>query len=156
MKLLTIDFETQDPYISRGLGAGWVYAVNKIEGCDFEVLGAAIRTHDGYKDYLTDHREIAEVVAEHDTLIMHNAQYDLGCLRAIGIPYTDHNIADTEVMSRLYNSSLMSHALDTLAKLYKLNRKKNNVLNDSIVKNNLYPLLKREEADKARALKLGS
>lgn len=155
MKLLTIDFETQDPYIARGLGAGWVFKVNKIEGCDFEVLGAAVRTHDGCKDYLTNYREIAEMVTEHDTLVVHNAQYDLGCLRAIGIDYSEHNIVDTEVMSRLYNSSLMSHALDNLAKLYKLNRKKNNALNDAIVKHDLYPYLKREIAAKEKAEKNG-
>jgi DNA polymerase I-like protein with 3'-5' exonuclease and polymerase domains len=155
VKLLTIDFETQDPYISRGLGAGWVYSVNNIEGCDFEVLGAAIRDCEGVKVYLTCPKMIKDCVDAHDALIMHNASYDLGCLHAIGIDVKDKPVYDTEIMSRLYDSSLMSHSLDACAKLYVKGSKLNSALTDAIVKNDLYPWLKREEAAQARAIKKG-
>lgn len=143
MKLLTIDFETHDPYIERGVGAGWVYGI-KVPGSDFEVLGAAVRTHDGEIYYETDMDKVKELVDSHDCLIMHNAQYDLGCLHFIGANVTDKPVFDTEVMSRLFNSSLLSHSLDTVAKKYLGWGKKDTALTDAVWRHNLYPWLKRE------------
>ncbi len=156
MKLLTIDFETHDPYIGRKLGAGWVYALNKVEGCDFEVLGAAIRTDSGHKEYVTDWDILLDIVNDHDVFIMHNASYDLGCLHVLyGDIFQDIDIIDTEVMSRLFDSSLMSHALDTIATRYIGEGKKNSSLTDAVFKHDLYPMLRREEIVRDRAFKKG-
>jgi DNA polymerase I-like protein with 3'-5' exonuclease and polymerase domains len=154
MKLLTIDFETHDPYIDRGVGSGWVYGIN-VPDSDFEVLGAAIRTHDGDTFYETDMDRVRVLVDDHDCLIMHNAQYDLGCLHFIGASVRDKPVFDTEVMSRLYNSSLMSHSLDAVAKRYLGWGKKDTSLTDAIWTHNLYPWLKKEINAKARAEKNG-
>lgn len=153
-KILTIDFETHDPYITRGLGAGWVYKVN-IEESDFEVLGAALRTHEGKIYYETNLQAIKEQVERHDILIMHNASYDLGCLHAINCDIIDKPVFDTEVMSRLFNSSLQSHSLDIISKKYLKYGKTDKVLADAVWDNELYPWLKKEINDKERSLKKG-
>jgi DNA polymerase I-like protein with 3'-5' exonuclease and polymerase domains len=154
MRLLTIDFETHDPYIERGVGAGWVYGC-KVPGSDFEVLGAAVRTHEGDESYETNMERVKELVDNHDCLIMHNAQYDLGCLHFIGADVLDKHVYDTEVMSRLFNSSLMSHSLDAVAKRYLGWGKKDDSLTNCVWDNNLYPWLKRELRCKERSEKAG-
>jgi DNA polymerase-1 len=153
-KILTIDAETHDQYIGRGVGAGWVYGIN-VQGSDFEVLGFAVRTHDGTKEYITDMDKVKSLVDEHDILVMHNAQYDLGCLHFIGANVKDKPIFDTEVMGRLYNSSLMSHSLDYLAKKYLGFGKTDEALTNCIWDNDLYPWLKKEITEKERAEKKG-
>lgn len=153
-KVLVIDFETHDPYIDRGVGSGWVYKVN-VPSSDFEVLGAAMRTHGGELYYETDHDKIIEMVRAHDVLVCHNAQYDLGCLHAIGFDCSNHRIYDTETMSRLYNSSLFTHSLDAIAKKYLGEGKANTALTDAIWKHNLYPWVKKEVYAKERAEKNG-
>lgn len=153
-KILTIDFETSDPYIGRKLGSGWTYGIN-VKGSDFEVLGAAVRTHTGEVYYETCHETIRRIVSDHDTLIMHNAQYDLGCLYYLGMQCRNYTIYDTEVMSRLHNSSLMSHSLDNVAKKYLGIGKTEKALTNCAWDNNLYPWLKREEKEKIKAEKNG-
>lgn len=153
-RILTIDFETHDPYIERKLGAGWVYGVN-VESSDFEVLGAAVRTHEGEVYYETNMERVNILVDSHDVLIMHNASYDLGCLHFIGSNCRNKHLFDTEVMSRLYNSSLLSHSLDNVAKKYLGIGKDEKALTDAVWKHNLYPWLKREENDRLKAEKKG-
>lgn len=155
MKLLTFDIETKDPYIGRGLGAGYVYKINCIAGCDYELLGIAYRTHNGTKGYTLDWDFFQDLIDSHDVLIGHNISYDLGGVAAYGMKVKDKPVYDTEIMSRLYNSSLMSHSLDACAKLYVRGSKNNNALTDAIVKNDIYPYLKREEVAKAKAIKNG-
>ena len=155
MKLLTIDFETHDPYIDRDAGAGWVYKLNNLPGCDFEILGAAIRTHDGKTAYLTDLGEIKDVAESHDGYICHNASYDIGCLLTFFPDAKDRIVFDTEVMSRLYDSSLPSHSLDALSQRYLKMRKDNFVLADAVWDKGLYPWLKKEITAKNKAEKAG-
>lgn len=138
MRILTIDAETQDKYIGLGLGSGWVYGLN-VPDSDFKVLGFAMRTHEGEISYETDMYKVAKVVEEHDCLIMHNASYDLGCLSVAGVCTDQHTILDTEIMSRLHNSSLISHSLDNLTKRYlKTVYKLDSVLIAAVVDHNLY------------------
>ena len=117
MKLLTIDAETNDPYIGRGLGSGWVFGLN-VPDSDFRVLGFAVRDHRGKEGYLTDMDKVKRLVDDHDAMVMHNASYDIGCLHNIGANIKDKPIFDTEVMGRLYRSCLMSYKLDELSKRY--------------------------------------
>ncbi len=85
--MLVIDFETKDPYISRKMGSGWVYGIVNPKS-DFKVLGASIAeletviedTYTGLPTYYTDPVKILDKAMSSVTWIMHNAQYDLGCL----------------------------------------------------------------------------
>ena len=146
MAYVVIDFETHDPYFDRGLGAGWVFKCNNIQGNDFEVLGAAYKlstTNDIV--YTTNVEEIKKVVEEADYLIMHNAQYDLGCLHSLGVSVKDKKVFDTVVMTKLYDSTRMTYSLDSIAKDLFRKQKDEKYLADAVWEHNLYPLKKSEE-----------
>ena len=124
MKLLVIDFETKDPYITRKLGAGWAFGYN-VTNHDFKVLGAALKTHDNKIYYETNLNNILDVVKNHDTLLAHNASYELGCLHFLlkhcnrkDIDLKSYKILDTKLLFKLHNSALLSYTLDSLAKKY--------------------------------------
>lgn len=106
--VLTIDFETRDPNISLKKGAGWVYK-------DFDILGAAYKIGDLVPIFTSDMDEVRYVVSNAKTLICHNAQYDIGCLHRLNIPYQDKIIVDTHILSKLYDNTLMSYSLDNLS-----------------------------------------
>lgn len=145
MRLLTLDFETFDPYIERKLGAGWVYGMNVVTS-DFRVIGYSYITHDGIKGYnpITGHPDdvnlttLRSLVEDHDGVIMHNASYDLGCLKFLGIYRQDLATYDTEVMARLYNSVEIRCSLDALSKKYIGRKKTNDELCDYVWESGLY------------------
>lgn len=144
MRLLVLDFETKDPYIGYGMGSGWVYAINAPTTNEFRVLGAAMMMVEdgveGDKFYCAKYKTILEHVRACDAILCHNAAYDLGCLMSLGInpKLMSFDIIDTEVMSRLHNSTLHSHALDALAKKYLKYGKKNSALVEYAWESQLY------------------
>lgn len=105
---LVIDAETHDPNISLGKGAGWVYK-------DFEVLGFAVKKDKEPSSFITNFKELEELIKRADTLICHNAQYDIGCLYRLGIPYRDKTIIDTMILMKLYDNTLLNYKLESLA-----------------------------------------
>ncbi len=146
------DFETTDPYIERGLGGGWVYGI-KVPESDFRVLGCAWALYVGgelVKSGYTpaeDTLGMGEVRFLFETacyVIAHNAQYDLGCARYLGWTIDYVKVIDTEVLSRLYNSTLLSHSLDNLLNHYGLGGKNDAALIQSVKDNDLLPWLQCE------------
>lgn len=105
---LTLDFETSDPSIARKRGGGWVYA-------DFEILGAAYQKDGQAPVFTSDMDEVRSVVTGAKSIICHNAQYDIGCLRRLQIPFRDKLIIDTMIMAKLFDNSIPSYSLDALA-----------------------------------------
>ena len=85
---IAIDLETRDEGINAGLGAGW--ATN-----NGEVIGFAVAA----------------------TKIFHNAQYDVGWLRAMGIP-VEGEIVDTMIIGALLDENRFSQSLNALSKEY--------------------------------------
>jgi DNA polymerase I-like protein with 3'-5' exonuclease and polymerase domains len=106
---LTLDFETHDPAIGRRQGAGWPFK-------DFEVLGMAYKKDANPPQFTTDESEMRELVLEAKSLIMHNAQYDLGCLHRLKIGYEDKPIIDTLILAKLYDNTQFSYSLDNLGR----------------------------------------
>jgi len=145
---MVFDFETVDPYIDRKLGAGWVYGIN-VPGSDFDVLGVSI-LEDTKGNYI--HKEAIKVHYKPtcDFLVAHNAQYDLGCAHFMKWQIKDFPTYDTEVMGRLYDSSLNSYSLDNLAERYLGIRKDNTVLVEAIKEHDLLPWLQKEMKRKQR------
>jgi DNA polymerase-1 len=124
MKRLVIDFETKDPYIKRGLGSGWVYGIN-VPSSDFKVLGAALLHYNGFSEYEVDMRKVAYYVDQHDVLVMHNAEYDFGCLLYLvhlGLltreSLRSKIVVDTVIMAKLYNNEMPSYHLNDLSKKF--------------------------------------
>lgn len=148
-KYLVIDIETKDPYIERGLDAGWVYKMN-VPDSDYKVLGVAYRLHDGTTGYTLNKQFLQEQIDDHTHIIAHNASYDLGGLLSLGINIKDKPVFDTEVMSRLFNSSLMTHGLDYIGMRYLRNKKNNQELIDSVRSLDLVPYGKLDAKRKAK------
>jgi len=156
MSILVLDFETKDPYLSLGLGGGWVYGL-VYKKTDAEILGMAV-AGDEKPRYITDKKEMLEVARKHSTLVMHNAAYDLGFLLMLGMSMSEiykKRIFDTKLAARLYDSNLMSYSLDSLSKLYCNTKKISGSLGDALWEADLYPWLKREITAKTKADKEG-
>lgn len=143
MNILTIDFETHDQYIDRDVGAGWVYGI-RLENSDFEVLGASIKIGSDNTYYETIESNILDVVAMADTLIMHHAPYDLGCLMYLEFKYSvnlnlDRKlIYDTKIMAKLFNNVMPSYTLDALAEQFLGEKKDNKRLVEFVWESGLY------------------
>lgn len=154
MKHLTLDFETKDPYIERGLGSGWVYGIN-VESSDFEVLGAAVRTDEGSLSYIVDWEELSTILKGHDNVICHNLSYDLGCLYYLQhiFPDIDFNIdnlkfTDTLIMAKLFNSTYNTYSLDNLSNKFFNERKCNKDLADYVWESGLYKGIKEAQTNR--------
>lgn len=146
--LLVLDFECYDQYISRGLGGGWVYKV-KVPTSDFRVLGFSFKylNIDGGEDYkkIDGNLDLLKSLIFHsDGVILHNAQYDLGCLVSLGIDITNLKVYDTNIISKLYDNRLFDYSLDSLSKRYLTSeyQKKKNALIEIMELNKLGPLSK--------------
>jgi len=132
----------------------WVFGIN-IKNHDFLPLGCAIRDYQGNTKYITNWEELLKLVSEHDELLAHNAQYDLGCLRYLITLFTAYSavldnkpIHDTILLYKLYDNTLFSYSLDNLAKKYLKVPKGHNILIDIVWNNDLYPYLKKELKEK--------
>lgn len=162
-KTVYIDFECQDPYLAATiskkalLGAGWAYGYN----CDdhnFKVLGCAVNV-DGASDYITDYDKLRQIVESADTIVAHNATYELGTLaylyKGTDFNWRDLNIHDTMIMYKLYNSAMKSYSLDNLGKTILKQKKQTDTLGMAVWKHDLFPYTKTELKEKDRAYKKG-
>lgn len=130
--LTVIDFETRDPLLkSYGSGAVFKYHYDEI---DFSILGAGIKTEEEeiYVDFVSDPEaktKFSKYMQKATTIVMHNAAYDLGCIKFI---YKESRqlekflpvIVDTMLMAKLANQQMLSYSLDALAKHYKCGTQK--------------------------------
>lgn len=114
MSYVVLDFETHDPWISQGRGSGWP------EGyADFV---CAVTQGDGNKIRRWDDiEELMDYLSEFDTIVAHNAMYEMGILHehgfnifGVGSP----NFVCTRILAVLYNNNLLNFGLDSLAKIY--------------------------------------
>ncbi len=121
-KEIAIDLETRDDGINDGLGAGWALGKG-------EIIGFAVAT-EGYQAYYPfGHFGGGNLIKEqvlkymHDvcalpcTKIFHNAQYDVGWLRAYGIDVKG-DIVDTMIAGALIDENRYTYKLNALAKDY--------------------------------------
>jgi len=116
---IAIDLETRDDGINERLGAGWAFGKGEIVG-----FAVAVEGWQGYfpfghfgggnlipeqvKQYMKD------VCSLPATKIFHNAQYDIGWLKASGIEVKG-KIVDTMVAAALINENRWSYSLNALA-----------------------------------------
>jgi len=120
-KQIAIDLETRDPNLMK-LGPGWPRS-------DGEVVGYAVAV-DGWAAYFPithlgggnlDKRLVEgwmkKVCASPADKIFHNAQYDVGWLRAHGIPVSGR-IVDTMVVASLLDENRRSFSLNAVAYEY--------------------------------------
>lgn len=123
MKTVALDFETHDPYIKEGLGAGWPFYK---EG-RLKVLCSCVSTDEEVAVVVSLH-DLKDVISNADVIVCHNAQYDIGLLHALGIPYKDKLIVDTIILAKLVDNTRMSYSLDSIAQTYLGERKTKDTL----------------------------
>ncbi len=135
---LVIDFETSDPYIGKGYGAGWTFELNHGYG-DFKLLGMGVldSRFPNASQYITDLDRMVAALQSCSVWVMFNAQYDLGCIRVLEkLTGVDLNIKDkvtiidTQTMAKLYRQDLMTYSLDYCCQFWKLPQKKLGILLD--------------------------
>tara|TARA_R110000803_G_scaffold28444_8_gene65785 strand:+ start:337 stop:2205 length:1869 start_codon:yes stop_codon:yes gene_type:complete len=119
---IAIDLETRDEGINAGLGAGW--ATNNGEVIGFAVAvegwqGYFPFAHFGGGNLIKEQvvKYMRDVCALPATKIFHNAQYDVGWLRAMGIP-VEGEIVDTMIIGALLDENRFSQSLNALSKEY--------------------------------------
>lgn len=154
-RTLVIDFETKDPYISKGYGAGWVFALNH-DMEDFKLLGMGVwDSATGKTEYIQDSESIKKILTDNiDVLVMHNGMYDLGCIKVLfkDAPeecdklFESVCIHDTMIMAKLHTQKLHNYRLDSLCKEFRLESiKQSNLLADYGYDSGLYAQIHAEE-----------
>jgi len=121
-KEIAIDLETKDEGINKGLGAGWAMGQG-------EIIGFAVATEGWQAYYPFGHFGGGNLIKEqvlrymHDVCalpcrkIFHNAQYDVGWLKAYGIEVKGE-IVDTMIAGALIDENRYTYKLNALAKDY--------------------------------------
>ena len=121
-KEIAIDLETKDVGINKGLGAGWATGRG-------EIIGFAVATEGFQAYYPFGHFGGGNLIKEqvlkymHDVCrlpcrkIFHNAQYDVGWLKAYGIDVRGE-IVDTMIAGALIDENRYTYKLNSLAKDY--------------------------------------
>lgn len=123
-----MDFETVDPSLRR-FGSGAVFKYHYPE-VDFKILGCGIKTEQEsiYLDFVNDvhaKSKLNKFMQQASIIVMHNAAYDLGCIKFIYKECKDiekylPTIHDTMLMAKLVKQSKkISYSLDALGKEYK-------------------------------------
>ena len=133
-KEIAVDLETRDPNLKTN-GPGWPTG-------DGEVVGVAVATSD-WKGYMPfNHlgggnldqrivcRWLTKNLAGNGDKIMHNAQYDAGWLRRIGVPVKGR-IIDTMITASLLDENRFSYSLNALAFDYLGKTKSEQLLTDA-------------------------
>lgn len=129
MKAVCLDFETFDPTLLKyGSGAVLKYHYPEIE---FDIIGCGVS--DGQSEQYIDFKEqnareyLKNLLQKYDIWIMHNAIYDLGCLKYIYRENLKIPIAhDTLLMAKLVDQQLdrkikfskKPYSLEALAKYF--------------------------------------
>jgi DNA polymerase I-like protein with 3'-5' exonuclease and polymerase domains len=121
-RVMCLDFETYDPYITRGLGGGWAFKrlaslEQALETDEFSVLCAATKSGTRPAE-ITALEDLQALLNRHDVLIAHNAAYELGILTLLGVKFDHLLVVDTLLLGKIKDNRLMSYSLDALAKQY--------------------------------------
>jgi len=144
MRLLTIDSETYDPLLKTH-GTGWVFKYYYPEA-PYEVIIFGFIDADGKEGVLdcsnpNDLIRLRELIQEHDSLLFHNALYDMGAalylLKDTEL-FKDKMIYDTMILCKLDTQALMSYSLDALTNHSKVLNKEGDKLDDYAWQSGMY------------------
>ena len=144
---LVFDFETKDERLNSKKGLGWAYNETQVLCCGIKINNKPSVVLDIERDGI---KELELVIAQADTLIAHNLQYELGILEQLGIDYSGKVLYDTLIGSRLCKNTRMRHDLDSLAKDYLNESKSNDELEEMATK---LGIVKNKNQNKALLVK---
>jgi len=119
---IAIDLETRDEGINNKLGAGWATGNGYVIGFAVAVegwQGYYPFKHAGGGNMIPDQviKYIKDVCALPATKIFHNAQYDVGWLRSMGVTING-DIVDTMIAAGIVDENRWSYSLNALSKDY--------------------------------------
>lgn len=114
--VVTIDFETKDPYINELNCSGWVFRDIKLLCVGVKINSEKTRVYDLRDDsQMKAFWELMYVCNTPDHIIVaHNAQYDMGCLEMLGILPTKATFVDTKILAFLDYNLRESNSLNAL------------------------------------------
>src|SRR5574338_17010 len=155
MKILVLDFETKDPYIAMKMGAGWAYDLkkktedrvffplgysycwisNNVLDPSFYIPGNNVAAPPFFTIQQTV--ELNELIKQAEYVVMHNAQYDLGCLLSLSINIDNIKVLDTKIIGVLIDNRMVSYSLDYLASYYLGHKKAKGALAQVVLDNKL-------------------
>lgn len=118
---VVIDFETLDYGIQDGLGPGWPWGACKVLGCGIKIDDSCAR-------YVTCTQEILEICARADVIVAHNAQYEAGILKMLGVDIKKVTFRCTKLGAKLFNNILPDLSLEGLSQRFLGEKKKSNKL----------------------------
>jgi len=124
MSKLFLDFETKDMAIQESLGSGWCYK-DKLE-----ILGYAYAVDDSEVNWSHDIALLESLVNNSSEIICHNANYDIGILKMLNIPYNTKIISCTLLLSKLFYNGFHSYSLDFLSSKWLGEKKLNSELGE--------------------------
>jgi DNA polymerase I-like protein with 3'-5' exonuclease and polymerase domains len=120
-KVVAIDLETRDPNMKK-LGTGWARK-------DGEIVGIAVATADFNGYFPIAHQQggnmdkkmvlawFQKQLLADNTKVFHNASYDVGWIKAIGLKING-KIIDTMITAALIDENRFSYSLNNVAKDY--------------------------------------
>jgi len=132
MRTLVIDFETHDPHL-KTIGPGWAYGLG-------EALCVGYKWKATEPSIVSGEFNLSSLFDEADTLVAHNAQYDIGymCRNQDNVSwFKDKILVDTVILAKLYNNTEDSYSLDYLSKKYLNAQKTSGTLGDLVLKHKL-------------------
>lgn len=142
--MVTIDWETKDPYMSLGYGPGWVFALRGYTNPTFKLLGASIKIDDKPATYLTDLHEILIIIKENNEFLMHNALYDIGCILVLFKQFGEELdmkskiFYDSMIECKLIDQDHFSYSLDACSKRCGGVEKSKSTLTDYVWNSGMY------------------
>lgn len=138
-----VDVETRDVGLACKLGPGWAFNSNG-RGYGGELIGVSVAHESGFCAYLPFGHNSGEQfdsgrvlrwlrsVMSDGVVIMHNASYDLGWLRAYGVhPGNETVIFDTYIGAALVLWQNRYHNLDAVARRYGIQGKDKSLLREA-------------------------
>jgi DNA polymerase I-like protein with 3'-5' exonuclease and polymerase domains len=141
-KEIVIDFETMDWGIRDGMGPGWPWHGVSVLGMSVQPLDRPMVAR-----YVTDQKEIIEILEAANTIIAHNAQYEAGIIHMLGVDIKEKTILCTKLASLFVKSNRFDNTLNGLAKTELGETKLKNELVEACIERGLVVPLKSYYAE---------
>ncbi len=144
MNYIVLDFETDDPWINEGWGSGWpekkaifLCAAAQLNlkalmnSCHLTSEGSfSARIYTTTQSLLSELKYFVEESYEPIVIVAHNAQYEAGILHSYGFDIESVTWIDTAILAKLFYNNLHDFSLNSLAKIYLGEEKKDEKLGE--------------------------
>lgn len=133
--IVGLDTETWDQGLNTDIGPGWAYGLGHMLGVAAAWSGT--RVYASLRHPETENRSVDEVLdwveylMRHNTVVFHNAPYDMGWLCYEGLSLWPERMEDTYAASVMLDENLNAYDLDSMCKMHGLPGKDETLLRDA-------------------------